>query len=142
MISEFKDFYIALQENLDSYNGEYAPFIDYGPELFKLLCDILDDKRISADLRLKISAGISYYVVPMDVIPETIYGPYGYIDDIYLTVYVLKEVTKIHGYELLEQFWHSGEKISDVMDICFEKSKEVLEESQINDILNYVGLRE
>ena len=25
----------------------------------------------------------SYYVVPMDVIPEQIYGPYGYIDDIF-----------------------------------------------------------
>ena len=141
MTSEFKDFYDALQENLDAYEGEYASFIDYGPELFKLLCDILDDKRVNADLRLKISAGISYYVVPMDIIPESIYGPYGYIDDIYLTVYVLKQVVEIHGIELLEQFWQSEENILNVMTTCFEKSEEILEEDQINDILTYVGLK-
>ena len=142
MTAEFKDFYDALHENLDSYKGEYASFIDYGPELFKLLCDILDDERISADLRLKISAGISYYVVPMDIIPEAIYGPYGYIDDIYLTVHVLKEVVKIHGYGLLERFWQLDENISEIMEICFEKAEEVLEENQINEILIYVGLKE
>ena len=40
MVEELKDFYDTLIENLDSYKGEYASFIDCGPNLFKLMCDI------------------------------------------------------------------------------------------------------
>ena len=42
MEDKIKDFYDTLIENLDSYNGEYASFIDCGPNLFKLLGDILE----------------------------------------------------------------------------------------------------
>ena len=92
MASEFKDFYCTLIENLENYDGEYASFIDCGPNLFKLLCDLLDED-IDRESRLEINAAISYYVVPMDVIPEQIYGPYGYIDDIFISVYVLIDNT-------------------------------------------------
>ena len=69
MENDFKDFYDVLSDNLESYQGEYASFIDHGPLLFKLLTEVLDDKNINQDLRLEISAAIAYYVVPMDVIP-------------------------------------------------------------------------
>ena len=48
MENQFKDFYDVLSENLESYQGEYASFIDHGPKLFKLLTKILDDS-ISKD---------------------------------------------------------------------------------------------
>ncbi len=91
MENRFKDFYDVLSDNLESFQGEYASFIDHGPKLFKLLTEILDEKDLTPNLRLQISAAIAYYVVPMDVIPEQIYGPYGYIDDIYITVYITKK---------------------------------------------------
>ena len=43
MASGFKDFYCTLIENLENYDGEYASFIDCGPNLFRLLCDLLDE---------------------------------------------------------------------------------------------------
>ena len=90
METKFKDFYDILVENLESFNGEYASFIDYGPQLFKLLSDLLGYEGLKSQLKLKISAAIAYYVVPMDVIPETVYGAYGYIDDIFITTYVIR----------------------------------------------------
>ncbi len=81
---KFKDFSDTLRENLSSFEGYYASFIDCGLNLFSLLCNILDDKLINTQLRLEISAAIAYYVIPNDVIPEEIYGPYGYIDDIFI----------------------------------------------------------
>lgn len=38
MENDFKDFYDTLKDNLDSYEEEYDSFIDYGPDLYKLLC--------------------------------------------------------------------------------------------------------
>ena len=122
MENEFKDFYDVLCENLESYQGEYAGFIDYGPELFKLLNNILNED-IDSKFRLEISAAIAYYVVPMDVIPEQIYGPYGYIDDIFITVYMIRKLSDEFGYEFLEKTWEGEQNLKSVVDECFEKSR-------------------
>ncbi len=138
MESGFKDFYDTLVENLDTYTGEYESFIDYGPVLFKLLCDLLN-AEIDYSLRLPVCAAIAYYVAPEDIIPENIYGPYGYIDDIYLSSYVLKMVAEKHGYELIEEV--SGKKnIRQIILDCEEKSLEVLSEDEIREIITHIGL--
>ena len=62
----------------------------------------------------------------MDVIPETIYGPYGYIDDIYISVFVLRKVAHELGYEFLQKLWEDDEDIENIIEICFKESVEVL----------------
>ena len=139
MNNQFKDFYDILIDNLESYDDDYYSFIDYGPDLYKLLCDCLNSTDIDSNLRLNISAAIAYYVVPMDVIPEQIYGPYGYIDDIYITVYVLRKIAHEFGYEFLQELWNSEEDVETIIQLCFKESAEILED-KVEDILNYVGL--
>lgn len=139
MENDFKDFYDVLQDNLESFNGEYAPFIDYGPLLFRFLTEFLSYEGLKSEIKLKICAAISYYVVPMDVIPETVYGPYGYIDDIFITTYVIRMLADIYGYETLEKYWYGEKKLKFVVEECYERSKEVLE-NKTNEVLSYVGL--
>ena len=138
-MSEFKDFYDTLIENLEGYEGEYAYFINCGPNLFNLLCDLLSQKEISREMRLEISAAIAYYVAPDDIIPEEIYGPYGYIDDIFVSVYVLRKVAKEFGYDFLQNLWKHETDVKEVMDDCYDNSLELLED-KVHDILAYVGL--
>ena len=139
MASEFKDFYCTLIENLENYEGEYASFIDCGPSLFKLLCDVLDED-IDKSSRLEVHAAISYFVVPMDVIPEQVYGPYGYIDDIFISVYVLKRLAEKYSFDFLQEVWDRDSNVEEVIEDCYEKSLEVLEDEQIEAMLFYVGL--
>ena len=139
MAHGFKDFYCTLLENLENFDGEYASFIDCGPNLFKLLCDLLDEDVDKED-RFKINAAISYYVVPMDVIPEEIYGAYGYIDDIFISVYVLKFLAEKYSFDFLQEAWDFGNDVEEVIEDCYEKSLESLTDEQIEAILFYVGL--
>lgn len=136
----FKDFYDVIRENLDSYEGDYDPFIDYGPDLFKLLTDILSEKTVDPKIRLKVCAAIAYYVAPFDIIPETIYGPKGYIDDIYVCTFVLKEIESEMGIDFLETIWDGEDNLSDIIEEAHSQSKIVVED-QIGDILNYIGLK-
>ena len=76
----------------------------------------------------------------MDVIPEQLYGPHGYIDDVYITVYVLKRVANECGYDFIQKIWDKEEDIKNVIDDCESKALEVLKEDEIEAILNYVGL--
>lgn len=140
-MAEFKDFYDTLIENLNSFDGEYAGFIDYGPNLFNLLCDLLSQKEIKKDMRLEISAAIAYFVVPDDIIPEEIYGPYGYIDDIFISVYILRKVADEFGYEYLQNLWKHESNVKEIMDDCYDNSLELLED-KVYTILVYVGLME
>ena len=137
MEATFKDFYDTLIDNLENYSGEYESFIDYGPELFKLLCELLNSD-IDNSLRLPICGAIAYYVTPEDVIPEQIYGPYGYVDDIYISSYVLKMVAEKHGYEFLQQYFDGD--IEAIINKCEEKSLEILKDDEIKSIISYVGL--
>ena len=77
----------------------------------------------------------------MDVIPEQVYGPYGYIDDIYITTYIIKKIADELGYEFLQKHWKENEKLESVVEECYEKSLEVLgDKTEI--ILSYVGFKE
>lgn len=138
MEATFKDFYDTMIENLETYTGEYESFIDYGPTLFKLLCDLLN-RDIDYSLRLPICGAIAYYVTPEDVIPETIYGPYGYIDDIYVSSYVLKMVGKRHGYDFIQSI-SPVENIEEIIEECESKSLEILKDDEIKCIIEYIGL--
>ena len=138
MEAAFKDFYDTLIENLETYTGEYESFIDYGPSLFKLLCNLLKSE-IDYSLKLPICGAIAYYVTPDDVIPEHIYGPYGYIDDIYLSSYVLKMVASKHGYEFIQEK-SSVNDIEKIIDECEAKSLEILSDDEVESIVSYIGL--
>ena len=138
MEATFKDFYDTMIENLETYTGEYESFIDYGPTLFKLLCDLLN-RDIDYSLRLPICGAIAYYVTPEDVIPENIYGPYGYIDDIYVSSYVLKIVGKRHGYDFIQSI-SPVENIEEIIEECESKSLEILKDDEIKSIIEYIGL--
>ena len=141
MDNQFKDFYDVIRENLNSYRGEYERFIDYSPDLFKLLADVLNEKSLKQKLRLKVCAALGYFVAPYDIIPEEIYGPYGYIDDVFLCTFVINEIEKKMGYDFLDMLWEGDEELEDVLDICYEQSMEILDE-KTDEILSYVGLNE
>ena len=138
MQASFKDFYDTLIENLETYTGEYESFIDYGPVLFKLLCNLLN-RDVDDSLRLPICGAIAYYVTPEDVIPENIYGPYGYVDDIYLSSYVIRMVAEKHGFDFIQES-SPVEDIEEIIKECEGKSLELLNDDEIESIIRYIGL--
>jgi len=139
-MGQVKDFYDTLRENLQNFRGKYDSYIDHGPDLFKLLVNLLDEEEVKIKERQLINAALAYYVAPKDIIPEEIYGPFGYVDDIFICVYVLKELEKEIGHEKLEEYWEGEDELNEVIKECLEKSSEVIRGKE-DDILKYVGLK-
>ena len=75
---DFTHFYDVLRENINSYRGEYERIVDYAPDLFRLLADVLRSDELGSGERLRISAAMGYLGHPT-MIPEEIYGPHGYM---------------------------------------------------------------
>lgn len=134
----YENFYNLLFENLESFRGKHAFFINYGPKFFKLLVDLLENEDLENGFKLKVCAAIAYFVVPNDVVPEDVYGAYGYIDDIFLSTYVIKLVAERYGYRMLERYWEDDRDLEEVIYECHERSKEMLREKTFK-VLEYVG---
>ncbi len=142
MSLQFKDFYDVLKENLENSEEIYASFIDEGPDLFDLLCNVLNAKSIDSFTRLEINAAIAYYVIPLDTISEQYYGPRGYMDDIFLTTYVLRDIADRLGYDFLQNFWKRNDDVESVISRCYQKTLNLLDDEEVESILEYSGLIE
>jgi uncharacterized membrane protein YkvA (DUF1232 family) len=95
-----KNYYDFLKYELDNFQGDFDSFILYIPDFFKLLCNLLDEDFDKQDRRI-INSALAYFVVPNDVILEEIYGPMGYVDDVFVCVKVLKKLQEKYGLEKL-----------------------------------------
>ena len=141
MIREYKGYYEFLKDEMDRFRGDFDNYIFYVPEFFKLLCDLLNED-IEKEDRNKISCALGYFVAPEDVIPEEIYGPAGYIDDIFLCCFVLNDLKDKYGIKLLKSLWNHDEDLEFVLNYSYKESSKIIKEKNLEDeILKYVGLK-
>ena len=87
-----------------------------------------------------ICAAMGYLVAPYDVIPEEIYGPHGYIDDVYLCSVVLDELAGRMGYLFLEEYWSGDEDLESVIEECISRASEILGDERWS-VLEYTGFK-
>ena len=55
--------------------------------------------------KAKLAFAITYFFSPIDLLPELIFGPFGYMDDIALTAYVLNDFVNNNDSEILYEHW-------------------------------------
>ncbi|MDI9624486.1 MAG: UvrD-helicase domain-containing protein [Methanothermobacter sp.] len=121
---------------------EYREYHDLGAD-FEILNEETQFIFIRAhftELKLNmICTALGYFVAPYDILPEEIYRPQGYIDDIYLSSLILGKIAEKNGYELLEEYWRGEEDLKSVIRECQKRSKKILGKDT-EKILSYVGL--
>ncbi|NOZ26969.1 MAG: DUF1232 domain-containing protein [Chloroflexi bacterium] len=92
-------FYRSLREkvrkwgeerNLDPAKLEY---LLAAPDLFVLLSRLATDPRVPTDVKAKVAAGLAYFVMPLDVIPDFL-GPVGMLDDVFVAAWLVQTVAK------------------------------------------------
>jgi uncharacterized membrane protein YkvA (DUF1232 family) len=138
--NDFVTYYDYLKTELNKYRDSFDDYIFNLPELFKLMCNLLNS-NIEVDDRGNIAKALGYFVAPTDVIFEEVYGPMGFIDDLYLCCYVLAEIKNKYGMELLEKHWDSGHDLEKMLNDCYTKSSDFIKDESLKQyILKYVGL--
>jgi uncharacterized membrane protein YkvA (DUF1232 family) len=79
------------------------------PDLFHLLCKLMLEKDIPKAKKVKLAGVIAYFILPVDLLPEALFGPVGYLDDIALTAYVLNDIINDVNPEIVTRNW-AGER--------------------------------
>jgi uncharacterized membrane protein YkvA (DUF1232 family) len=135
-IDELRDKFRELSESGQEFDRELLHF----PDIVKLLCDLLDVESVDREARVLINVALGYLLVPNDVVPEDIYGAYGYMDDMYVSCVVLS-VLKQRYTDLISRLWSGDDPFAKVLDLCTFKSERFLEEKNLKEkLLRYCGL--
>lgn len=118
MSKESEDFYQRLRrrmhEWLESPEGrdhQWAEYLMFAPDLFHLLCKLSVDPDVGKADKGKLVAAIAYFISPIDLIPEAIVGPAGYLDDIALAAYVLHGMINHTDPEVLRRHWAGSDDV-------------------------------
>ncbi|MFC1725137.1 YkvA family protein [candidate division KSB1 bacterium] len=110
MESDRSDFYRNLRIKIKDWlnkNPEYkwSEILLLAPDLFHLLCKLTADKDIPVTEKAKLAGVIAYFISPIDLIPEILLGPVGYLDDIALAAYVLNSLINKTDPEIIRRHW-------------------------------------
>jgi uncharacterized membrane protein YkvA (DUF1232 family) len=108
-----KDVKRWVNENLDKEN-KWVDYILAAPDLFHLLCKLTADSEIPSNKKIKLVAGIAYFISPIDLLPEAFLGPVGYLDDIAVAAFILNDLINEVDPQIIRKHW-AGEQ--DALDL-------------------------
>ena len=121
MADQDLDFYQELRRKIkiwmQSDEGKASKWQEYllaAPDLFHLLCKLSIDKDVAVKDKAKLAGVIAYFVSPIDLVPEAIVGPIGYVDDISLAAYVINQIINNADPGVVRKHW-AGE--GDVLEL-------------------------
>lgn len=91
--------------------GKAKDFLLFVPDVFILLWRLANDPRVHARDKVLLATGIAYYIFPLDVVPEILVGPIGFLDDLVFGVYILNKMLNDTDEKILREHWSGGEDL-------------------------------
>ncbi len=113
-----QDFYqkmrVDIREWVQTKTGKESQWSEYlllAPDLFHLLAKLALDKEVPSSEKAKIAGALAYFISPIDLVPEALLGPLGYLDDVALAAYVINSVMKNCDPGIVTRHWAGEENI-------------------------------
>lgn len=95
---------------------EIAASLEAAPDLFLLLLLLLRDGRLPSELQRIAGSVLSYFLLPTDLIPETLQGVLGIREDLFLVALYLQSLKELGMQEIAETNWVRDTSLYDVVD--------------------------
>lgn len=100
-----------------------AEMLLVAPDIFMLLVRLARDKRIPVSVKATVLAGIVYFLAPIDFLPEAIFGPLGYGDDLLLAVHIINLILNANREVVLENWSGNSDLLLFLQDVAANAEK-------------------
>lgn len=126
------DFYQQMRDSIRIWlkgkgvNYQFADFLLAAPDLFHLLCKLAIDKEVPVNEKAKLATAIVYFISPVDLIPEALTGPLGYIDDVAIAAFVLNRLVNKTNPEIVRRHWAGDKDILDLIQQILQVADEMI----------------
>jgi len=111
MADVYDGFYKKLRSKIRDWlnNGgassRWSEYIMLAPDLFHLLIKLTADPRTPIKEKAKLAALLFYFISPIDLIPEVIFGPVGFLDDLLISAWVLSGMINNTDPAIVRKYW-------------------------------------
>ncbi|MEM8933168.1 MAG: DUF1232 domain-containing protein [Acidobacteriota bacterium] len=85
------------------------------PDVFILLVRLALDKDVPKEKRALIGSALAYFLLPIDLLPEAIVGPVGYVDDLVLGLSVLSQAFGRDLDAFTAKYWSGSKSLHSVL---------------------------
>jgi uncharacterized membrane protein YkvA (DUF1232 family) len=105
------DFYQAMRRSIREWaeekgkGHEYLEYVLVAPDMLHLMSKLTLDSRVPLKQKIKLGFAVAYFISPIDLLPEAVLGPIGYLDDIAVAAWVLDDLIKTAGRDLVLEHW-------------------------------------
>lgn len=127
-----------LLDKIRHYDGPDKDLVKYLPAFFNLACNILNDRYTDWHTKILISSVLGYFILEDDVIADN--TEFGYLDDLYILCYVLREIERHISPSLLDDNWEYSENVHELIEETYQDTYLVVQDYAC-EILHKVGLR-
>jgi uncharacterized membrane protein YkvA (DUF1232 family) len=110
----------AIRKNVRNYDGPFSEIIKHSPDFFELFQSLLKERNLDKNIYSIIESVVSYFVLPEDILPESKFGAFAYVDDLYLCVYAISKLTAEK--DVIKKYWTEKE---DVFELATHIKKEI-----------------
>ena len=109
---EQEDFYRQLRKRVRAWaksksdgSGKALDAVLAAPDLFHLMCKLSMDPRVPTREKGKLVFAIGYFISPIDLLPEMLIGPAGFLDDVALAAWVIRSMLDKTDPLVIREHW-------------------------------------
>jgi uncharacterized membrane protein YkvA (DUF1232 family) len=146
MTKKIETYSDTIRRNIKGYDGEFAVVIKYAPDFYDLFEALAEEKDLDDKVHSIVDSVILYFVLPDDIIPESEYGAFGYLDDVYLCAYAIGKIaTEKTDLKLIKSHWKLEDDVFDIAAFirCEVEtaSDDIITKEEIELVRNYIEPR-
>lgn len=139
---ESDSFYKKLRNKIKKWAGKnkdnkILEYILLAPDLFYFFLTVLKDKDVHVDYKLKITAYLAYFISPIDIMPEMVLGPAGYLDDVLMGLLFLRTLLKELPYEYVEEKWPGDKEVLKNVSVMIDNIQTVIDSKIFRSVMSY-----
>ena len=144
MSDKYEDFYQKFRNRIKNKSLEHSSFdtireyLLIAPDLLHLLIKLIKAPEISVVDKAKLIGGIVYFISPVDLIPEIIFGLAGYIDDIIVAAIILNPIIERYP-DVVNREWAGEEDVLSVVRDIIHKADTLVGRKILRKILKIFG---
>ena len=85
------------------------------PDVFMLVARLALDRDVPKPTRAMLASTLAYFVMPLDLLPEAVIGPVGYLDDLVLALMALSQAFGKELEPYAEKYWSGSQPLRTVL---------------------------
>ncbi len=145
LLSFYDRLRVRIERTLERRAGKLGPGVASAllliPDVFILMMRLALDKEVPKSTRAMLGSTVAYFVLPIDLMPEGVVGPMGYLDDLVIALGVLSQTFGKELEPFAEKYWSGTGSLRTVLGDVLGAANSLLGSNLYSRVIDLLGKR-